>query len=131
MKRRGEKKEEENLDVLWLSCLWLEILIQQNMEKIAGFITISALVDPASARKVSEEGQKFPVLLIWGENDHPNSAKAKTYTDVFPQHDFVIFPNAGHPCYLDDPEFFKKLVYAFADCPVEKDPLTHCAKWTP
>lgn len=100
------------------------------MDKIAGFIAISALVDPASARKVTEEGQHFPVALIWGENDHPNSAKAKTYKDVFPQHDFVIFPNAGHPCYLDDPELFKKLVYTFAECPVEKDPLTNCAKWS-
>ena len=87
------------------------ILDPAGSQMVAGYCSISALLPP----NVNDASpSKVPALLVWGELDHPASARALATKHLFPSHHFVIVPDAPHPAYLKEPELFNELLGRFA-----------------
>lgn len=107
------------------------ILDPVGSQTVAGYCSISALVPPSAS---DASPSKLPALLVWGELDHPGSAKALATKHLFPSHQFVILPDAPHPAYLKEPKWFNELVARFAsghpaDLPGHAQTLTAVASW--
>ncbi|KAG8458608.1 hypothetical protein KFE25_008405 [Diacronema lutheri] len=82
-------------------------LVSRHPERVAGYVPIAAVT-------TTELGAPhMPALILWGELDSPNSAKARLYTSRFPKHHKVVFPDAPHPCYLKSPKLFNALLLEF------------------
>lgn len=88
--------------------------VKRHSNRVAGFVPIAAV----TGAEVGAE--RVPTLILWGELDSPDSAKAQTYKARFPINDMVIFPNAPHPCYLTDPERFHSLLLEFIGAQPQK-----------
>jgi pimeloyl-ACP methyl ester carboxylesterase len=73
-----------------------------------GYEFAAIAISQADTRGVLENIQ-IPLLMIWGEddqitpqwNDWPESARVE------------IIPNAGHLCYIEQPETFNQIVLSF------------------
>lgn len=83
-------------------------------ERVAGYLPIAAGGLELAGHQLSRRKDlSMPVLVMWGDKDFPESQKAKTYSSVFPQSKKIVFKNAGHACYLDNPENFNSQATAF------------------
>ena len=54
----------------------------------------------------SPGAQEVPVVVVWGERDDPNGARAQLYDHAFPHAKKVVVENGHHAAYLDDPDLF-------------------------
>ncbi len=55
-----------------------------------------------------------PILFVSGRyDDIAGPEEMKAATDLAPKGSYEIIPNAGHECFLDQPEVFRKLILAF------------------
>jgi pimeloyl-ACP methyl ester carboxylesterase len=71
------------------------------------------LVSPAYAFKDLDLALKyinfhFPVRVVWGSNDTTiSSEEMRTLVDKLPSAKLLVYNNAGHSSYVDQPEWFK------------------------
>jgi pimeloyl-ACP methyl ester carboxylesterase len=81
------------------------------------------LVSPAGAFENTDlvlkfAGFHFPVRIIWGTNDTGISGEEmRTLADKLPNAKMLVYNNASHSAYLDQPEWFKTdllKLYAYA-----------------
>lgn len=60
-----------------------------------------------------------PTLLVWGSNDDTTPvAHARRMEQLIPDAGLVVFENAGHFAYLDEPERFCRIVRHFFGVPL-------------
>ncbi|KAJ1627560.1 Alpha/Beta hydrolase protein [Pavlovales sp. CCMP2436] len=85
--------------------------VRRHADRVAGYVPIAAVLAPGDA--MASPLPTVPTLVMWGENDSPDSAKARTYQRQFPLHQMSIFPNAPHPCYIQNPALFHRLLLEF------------------
>lgn len=78
--------------------------------RVAGYVPIAAVL---SHDQLAWARSQIPALILWGEKDSPDSARAEAYKRLFPRHTFYIFPHAPHPCYLSNPPLFNRLLAEF------------------
>jgi len=104
--------------------------VVNHPDAIAGYVPVAAVLEVTSMRK-RQNVAELPTLIVWGENDHPDSSRARMYKTLFPQHQMYVMPDAPHPCYLKDPELFNSLLIDFfaGPSPASKQPLHMHARW--
>ena len=88
------------------------LLDKSQARLVSGYVSVSALLELGTAAATATSS--IPALLVWGEDDHPNSSKARAHEAMFPKHQKVVIPNAPHPAYLKEPELFNELLVRFA-----------------
>lgn len=84
-----------------------------NAEKIAGLV----LVAPASSDILPQSKVRafsVPTVLVYGSKDTSLGATSHRYLKSIPHFQAVVFENAGHAAYLDQPDRFHKLLFNFA-----------------
>ncbi|WP_147204666.1 alpha/beta fold hydrolase [Segetibacter aerophilus] len=57
----------------------------------------------------------IPVLVMKGQCDNQKWGFTKEYLDIFPNHQLVIVPNAGHFISVEQPEVYIKTIVKFLD----------------
>jgi len=82
----------------------------------AGLETYSHTIGDRDQRN---SGNLLPVITLWGSKDNPNGAYAKLYQQAFPQQQKIVFQDAGHPCYLDNPSLFISVLTGFYQSNIE------------
>jgi pimeloyl-ACP methyl ester carboxylesterase len=88
------------------------VLQAPHVQAVAGYVSVSALLSG-----VGVSHSNVPALLVWGDQDSPNSNKAIAHENMFTTHQKVVLPDAPHPCYLKWPKAFNALLVAFAAGP--------------
>jgi pimeloyl-ACP methyl ester carboxylesterase len=83
----------------------------------AAAMRVSPFVDRAIARRTGYDNQDIvgslqaPVTFVFGGKDPTVSpAMTQTLTSLFPRAKVVVFPNAGHGLFIEDPERFNALL---------------------
>mmetsp|Transcript_20548 Transcript_20548/g.62688 ORF Transcript_20548/g.62688 Transcript_20548/m.62688 type:complete len:284 (+) Transcript_20548:22-873(+) len=83
-------------------------------ERVAGYVTAAALLDPEVVAGCSHEPcSTIPSLIVWGELDSPGGNKALVTESLFAAHQKVVYRNAPHPCYLKYPDVFTRHLLEF------------------
>ena len=88
-------------------------LASRKPELLAGLVAIA----PGAIERYDGElaGSALPALIVWGSDDDIIPlAEADRLTGAMPQARKVVFPGAGHACYLEAPEHFHAELAAFA-----------------
>jgi pimeloyl-ACP methyl ester carboxylesterase len=57
---------------------------------------------------------QLKVLAVYGERDAMRADFARLEEGV-PRAQFLLIPNAGHACYMDDPKLFNRELLAFLE----------------
>lgn len=87
--------------------------VGEHSDLISGYIPVA----PVATSSVSQDVLKtikVPTLIMYGENDNtPMAKQAPQNLGVMPNSREVIFKNAGHAAYLDQPDLFHKMLYNF------------------
>ncbi len=81
------------------------------------------VVGPANIKNLIPLLDKInvPVLAIWGDKDNISSSDNSTiFSEKVKESEIYIIKDAGHACYLDKPEEFKKELYNFLKKFVDK-----------
>jgi abhydrolase domain-containing protein 14 len=81
-------------------------------EFVGGLVLIGAV----GVRERSEQLDtiRVPCLILWGSNDTlAPLACARLLHNRIPGAELRIFDNAGHPCYLDQPDLWHQELLAF------------------
>jgi len=56
----------------------------------------------------------LPIILIWGQDDQDTpSAQAEQLQSLRPQAILETIPQAGHYCFLDQPQKFREIIFKF------------------
>lgn len=63
----------------------------------------------------SELALQTPTLILYGELDHTLARESLQQLHHLPNHSVVKLHNAGHACYLHNPEAFHLALLAFLD----------------
>lgn len=86
----------------------------RHPERLAGLVPIA----PAGIDALGDElgGARVPALVLWGSEDRvvPLSV-AETLVARLPDAELAVLEGASHPCYLDRPERFHELLFAFCE----------------
>jgi pimeloyl-ACP methyl ester carboxylesterase len=85
--------------------------LSKNYDAKAGIV-----VGPVGVKVLSEKLNKIdvPLLIIWGENDKiAPLSDAHLLASLVKNSTLHIITNAGHACYLDDPQQFKAIIMNF------------------
>lgn len=90
--------------------------VAEHADVVAGYVPVAAVFETAGVRK-RQNLAGLPALIVWGERDHPESARARMYKMFFPEHHMYVMKDAPHPCYLKDPELFNSLLVEFFSGP--------------
>ena len=100
-----------------------------NPQRAAGYLSVAAMLDETAATGASKSLP--PALIVWGSEDAPDSSRAHSHMQLFPQSQKIVFPDAPHPCYLKDPKRFNELLLTFASgrAAAGAEPLTVAARW--
>ncbi len=86
--------------------------VARHPERVAGYVPVA----PAGiAQHVPAlTGSKVPTLVLWGGADTVfPPTQSSELAAAFEEAEAVIFENARHPCYLDDPARFHELLSSF------------------
>lgn len=84
-----------------------------NSESVYGFVPI-APVDPFPQNKLGLfHNIKTKTLILFGANDEGGKRVSKVLEGVFDDPKVVEIKDAGHACYLDQPEVFHKELQEF------------------
>lgn len=84
-----------------------------NSESVYGFVPI-APVDPFPQNKLGLfHNIKTKTLILFGANDEGGKRVSKVLEGVFDDPKIVEIKEAGHACYLDQPEVFHKELQEF------------------
>lgn len=89
-------------------------LALNNPDKIAGLVLIGAVGVKENQARLSELPSGS--LIIWGENDQiSNPENGKILNREISDSRLVVFKDAGHPCYLEQPELWHKTLVDFVN----------------
>jgi abhydrolase domain-containing protein 14 len=83
-----------------------------NPEKIAGLVLIGAV----GVEENSDQLNKLPAksLIIWGENDQiSDPANGRLLNKKIKGSRLIVFQDAKHPCYLEQPELWHQQLLNF------------------
>lgn len=89
-------------------------LMVRNPDKLSGVVAVA----PVGAREWGPRlgCVKLRSLVLWGEQDHLFPASlGQELAGHLAGSRFVALPEAGHACYMDQPELFHKEMMAFID----------------
>jgi abhydrolase domain-containing protein 14 len=89
-------------------------LLGTHPDRIAGYVGVA----PAGIRRYADEldGIQVPSLLLWGENDQlVPQAHADLLARRLRSARKVVLGNAGHACYLDQPDRFHEVLLTFLE----------------
>ena len=89
------------------------VMVKERAKELRGFIPVA----PGAVDKYTEEelkGLDLPTLIVYGENDSGFKRLAERMKNI-PASEVFMMKNAGHPCYLDNPEEFNTRVTKFLD----------------
>ncbi|XP_076436827.1 putative protein-lysine deacylase ABHD14B [Babylonia areolata] len=81
------------------------------VQKAAGFVPVA----PASTDKFvnSYPESQLPTLVVYGAKDKSLGESSKENLQKLPRSQVVVIPDAGHPCYIDQPTLFHNALYHF------------------
>ena len=85
-----------------------------NPDKVAGLVLIGAV----GVKENQDRLKKLPSgsLIIWGENDQISDPEnGRLLNREISNSKLVVFQNAKHPCYLEQPEFWHETLIDFAN----------------
>jgi len=84
----------------------------RHPDRVAGLVAVAPV---GIARLRAQLGKiTAPVLAIWGEHDQVVPvAMADVLVEGVPDGEKIILPDAGHPCYLDQPQRFHTALLDF------------------
>jgi abhydrolase domain-containing protein 14 len=86
-------------------------LVVDHPERVAGAVPIA----PACADELTGD-PAVPALVLWGEEDRLLPASgARELSGRWSGARVELFPGAGHPCYLEDPERFHRVLQEFLE----------------
>jgi pimeloyl-ACP methyl ester carboxylesterase len=81
-------------------------------ELVGGLVLIGAV--GVSERREQLDTIRVPCLILWGSNDTiAPLANARLLHERIPGAELRVFDNAGHPCYLDQPDLWHQVLLAF------------------
>ncbi len=87
--------------------------VTANASRVDAFIPVAPVGLAHFLDKLA--GTQFPILAIWGEHDRVVPVSHGNMLIQRVEHArLVIIPNAGHPCYLNNPDLFNKRLVEFA-----------------
>ncbi|OBS75028.1 hypothetical protein A6R68_14436 [Neotoma lepida] len=88
--------------------------LMRSHHQLRGFVPIA----PTSTRNFTQEqfwAVKTPTLILYGELDHTLARESLQQLHHLPNHSVVKLHNAGHACYLHNPEAFHLALLEFLD----------------
>lgn len=88
--------------------------LMRTHHQLRGFVPIA----PTSTRNYTQEqfwAVKTPTLILYGELDHTLARESLRQLHHLPNHSVVKLHNAGHACYLHNPQAFHLALLAFLD----------------
>ncbi|XP_049995097.1 protein ABHD14A isoform X2 [Alexandromys fortis] len=88
--------------------------LMRRHHQLRGFVPIA----PTSTRNYTRDqfrAVKTPTLILYGELDHTLAQVSLQQLHHLPNHSVVKLHNAGHACYLHNPEAFHLALLAFLD----------------
>jgi len=85
--------------------------VLDNPELVSGFVPVAPVIEQ-QYNKNQFSACSVPSLIVYGENDKFALDKNKLLVNIQPS-EIKMIPNAGHPCYLDDPKLFHKFFIDF------------------
>ena len=90
-----------------------------NPDKVAGLVLIGAVGVKENRDRLKELPSGS--LIVWGENDQISDPEnGKLLNREIPDSRLVIFQEAKHPCYLEQPEFWHETLIDFANTVVRQ-----------
>ncbi len=90
-----------------------------NPDKVAGLVLIGAVGVKENQARLNELPSGS--LIIWGENDQISDPEnGRLLNRKIPHSRLVIFQDAKHPCYLEQPEFWHETLIDFANTVVRQ-----------
>ena len=88
--------------------------VTKHPNRVAGYIAVAPVGLPNFFDQLSQV--TFPVLAIWGEHDR---VVPVSHGNIFVQRvehaKLIIIPNAGHACYMNDPNVFNDRLVGFLE----------------
>ena len=87
-------------------------LVAEHPERLAGFVGVAPVAIEEHAARLA--GNALPTLLVWGSEDRliPR-AQAERLADGMTNARLEVLEDAGHACYMQQPERFHQLLLAF------------------
>ncbi|KAL1781551.1 hypothetical protein HispidOSU_005737 [Sigmodon hispidus] len=88
--------------------------LMRSHHQLRGFVPIA----PTSTRNYTQEqfwAVKTPTLILYGELDHTLGRESLQQLRHLPNHSVEKLHNAGHACYLHNPEAFHLALLTFLD----------------
>jgi len=85
--------------------------VLNNPGLVSGFVPVAPVIEK-NYSKNQFSACSVPSLIVYGENDKFALDKNKLLINIQPS-EIKMIPNAGHPCYLDDPKLFHKFFIDF------------------
>ncbi|NXN96944.1 ABHEA protein, partial [Rhinopomastus cyanomelas] len=105
--------------------IWKPVLISPSMsgrfalpfimlrgDRLSGFVPIA----PVGTKEYSAEQYQhvqMPTLILYGDRDTGLGPQALQSLRHLPVHRVAVMPDAGHACYLDQPEDFHRVLLGF------------------
>lgn len=95
-----------------MSGLYAFPLLVRRASFVAGFVPIAPAGLDEHLDKI--RGLELPALVLWGENDTVVAAKvSRSLAEALPNSRRLEIGDAGHACYLDQPETFHRELLLF------------------
>ncbi|MCB9916469.1 MAG: alpha/beta hydrolase [Planctomycetes bacterium] len=95
-----------------MSGAWTLPCLLERPAAAAGWVAVAPVgTDAVAARLAALE---LPTLVVWGARDAVLPlARGEALARALPNARLSVYPDASHPCYLDDPERFSRELIAF------------------
>lgn len=92
-------------------------LLKKNKPELKGFVAVA----PGKTELIDDNAQaiKTPTLIIVGENDKQLGTTSIEHLSKLKNNRVVKVPQAGHPCYLDQPKVFTRDFFEYLLCDVK------------
>lgn len=85
-----------------------------NPDKVAGLVLVGAVGVKENQARLCELPPGS--LIIWGENDHISDPEnGRLLNREISDSRLVVFKDAKHPCYLEQPDFWHETLVEFAN----------------
>ncbi|XP_067944994.1 uncharacterized protein [Watersipora subatra] len=86
-------------------------------EKMAAYIPVAPVIDRTSySSDAFSKLEGLKALVVQGENDHTiGDASQRVLMKLPSSPQLCVIPKAGHPCYLDNPDFWHEQLKKFLD----------------
>lgn len=89
--------------------------VGEHADLLSGYIPVAPVATGSVPRNILQD-VKVPTLIMYGDKDlTPMAKQAPEDLKVLPNSQEVVFKNAGHAAYLDQPEQYHKLLYNFME----------------